>query len=51
MEAGELERYLVNEPAQPVTFGSKVLGFTLVAIGLVLLVMMVIGFTEKLMAG
>ena len=51
METGELEKYLVNEPAQPMTFGSKVLGFTLVAIGLVLLVMMVIGFAEKLMAG
>ena len=51
VETGELEKSLVNEPAQPMTFGSKVLGFTLVAIGLVLLVMMVIGFTEKLMAG
>ena len=51
VKTGELQEYLVNEPARPMTFGSKVLGFALVAIGLVLLVMMVIGFTEKVMTG
>jgi len=43
-ETGQLEKYLVDEPARPMTLASKVLGFTLVAIGLALLVMMVDGF-------
>jgi len=51
VESGELQKYLVDEPARPMTLVSKVLGFTLVAIGLVLLVMMAIGFTERLSAG
>jgi cytochrome b subunit of formate dehydrogenase/nitrate/TMAO reductase-like tetraheme cytochrome c subunit len=42
-ESGELERYLVDAPSQPMTFGSKILGFSLVFIGLALLVMMVLG--------
>ena len=42
-ESGELDRYLVDAPSRPMTFGSKVLGFSLVFIGLALLVMMVLG--------
>lgn len=40
---GALDRYLVQAPSRPLTFGSKALGFSLVGIGLVLLVMMAIG--------
>ncbi len=43
-ETGQLEKYLVDAPARPMTLASKLLGFTLVAIGLALLVMMVDGF-------
>ena len=43
-ESGQLGKYLVDAPARPMTFASKLLGFTLVAIGLALLVMMVDGF-------
>lgn len=42
-ESGELMRYLVEAPSQPMALGSKVLGFSLVAVGLALLVMMAIG--------
>jgi cytochrome b subunit of formate dehydrogenase len=42
--SGELEQHLVDAPSQPMTRGSKVLGFTLIAIGLILLVLVLIGF-------
>lgn len=41
--SGELEKYLVDSPSQPMTTGSKILGFTLLAIGLLLLVFVLIG--------
>ena len=40
---GELEKYLVDAPSAPMTLGSKILGFTLIAFGLLLLVFVVIG--------
>ena len=43
-KSGELQHYLVDAPSQPLTLGSKTLGFALVATGLALLVMMAIGF-------
>jgi cytochrome b subunit of formate dehydrogenase len=42
-ESGELSKYLVDAPSRPFTAGSKVLGFTLIAIGLTLLVLVVHG--------
>ena len=42
-ESGELERYLIDAPSRPMTLGSKVLGFSLVAVGLALLVIMATG--------
>jgi cytochrome b subunit of formate dehydrogenase len=51
METGQLQHYLVDTPSRPMTLGSKILGFSLVAIGLALLVMMVIGFSGSLGAG
>jgi cytochrome b subunit of formate dehydrogenase/nitrate/TMAO reductase-like tetraheme cytochrome c subunit len=43
VESGELSKYLVDAPSRPFTLGSKVLGFTLLAIGLVLLVLVLHG--------
>jgi cytochrome c551/c552/cytochrome b subunit of formate dehydrogenase len=43
VESGELKKYLVDAPSRPFTFGSKVLGFTLIAIGLTLLALVVHG--------
>ena len=42
--AGELEKYLVDAPSAPMSVGSKLLGFALIAIGLVLLAGVAIGF-------
>jgi cytochrome b subunit of formate dehydrogenase len=43
VKTGELQGYLVEAPSRPLTLGSKMLGFSLVAIGLALFVMMLIG--------
>jgi hypothetical protein len=42
--SGELEKYLVDAPSAPFTLASKILGLVLIAIGLSLLTMIVIGF-------
>ena len=42
--SGELEKYLVDAPSQPFKFGSKVLGLVLIAVGLILLVLVSVGF-------
>ena len=47
--SGELSKYLVDAPSQPVTLASKVLGFTLMACGLLLLAMVINGFTHHLL--
>jgi cytochrome b subunit of formate dehydrogenase len=47
-EAGQLQSCLVDAPSRPMTFGSKLLGFSLIAIGLALLVMMAIGIGGNL---
>jgi len=43
VESGEIDRYLVDAPSRPMTTGSKVLGFTLIAIGLGLLTLVLVG--------
>lgn len=43
--SGELEKYLVDAPSAPFTLASKVLGLTLIAFGLTLLVLIIIGFS------
>jgi cytochrome b subunit of formate dehydrogenase len=48
VESGELQKYLVDEPAKPLTVGSKILGFTLIAMGLSLLVLVLTGFVAHL---
>ena len=49
--SGELQSFLVDAPSQPLTRASKVLGFTLMACGLLLLAMVINGFTHHLLAG
>ncbi|MDT8387848.1 MAG: cytochrome b/b6 domain-containing protein [Thiogranum sp.] len=44
MESGELDKYLVDAPSRPMTIGSKILGLTLITVGLALLVVVAIGF-------
>jgi hypothetical protein len=51
VETGQLQQHLVDAPSRPLTLGSKILGFSLVAVGLALLVMMAIGFAGSLTAG
>jgi cytochrome b subunit of formate dehydrogenase len=47
VETGELSKYLVDEPSAPMTLGSKILGFALTAIGLMLLMLIVIGAISR----
>ena len=44
VETGELARHLVDAPSRPMTLGSRILGLTLIFIGLMLLLFVVIGF-------
>ncbi|MDH3320850.1 MAG: cytochrome C [Betaproteobacteria bacterium] len=46
--SGELARHLVDAPSSSMTLGSKILGFTLIAIGLVLLVLVIIGMSVRM---
>ena len=50
VQTGELDKYLVDEPSRPMTLGSKILGFTLIAFGLILLVLVLIGVAGSLKA-
>ena len=45
--SGELAKHLVDAPSRPMTLGSKILGFTLIAIGLTLLVLVLAGFAGR----
>ena len=44
----ELAQYLVDAPSRSMTLGSRILGFALIAIGLVLLVLVIVGFTGRM---
>ena len=44
LESGELKNYLVDAPSHPMTLGSRILGLALIAIGLTLLVLVLVGF-------
>ncbi|HET9463157.1 MAG TPA: cytochrome c3 family protein [Thiobacillus sp.] len=48
VDAGELEQHLVDAPSRPMTLGSKILGVTLIAAGLTLLVLVVVGFVSAM---
>ena len=45
---GQLDKYLVQAAPQPMTFGSKILGFTLMACGLILFYFTITGFVGRL---
>ena len=49
--SGELQKYLVEAPSQPMTVASKILGFTLMGSGLLLLIMVMNGFARHLFGG
>jgi cytochrome b subunit of formate dehydrogenase len=44
VESGELDKYLVAAPSQPMARGSTILGTTLIIIGLALLTLVLLGF-------
>lgn len=44
VESGELDKYLVEEPSEPMSRGSSVLGTVLIIIGLSLLTLVILGF-------
>ncbi|MBK9605783.1 MAG: cytochrome c3 family protein [Betaproteobacteria bacterium] len=44
VETGELQKYLVDAPSKPMAIGSKILGFVLIAFGLLLLGLIANGF-------
>ena len=44
VESGELRKYIVDAPSKPMALGSKILGFSLIAFGLLLLILIIIGF-------
>jgi hypothetical protein len=44
VDSGQLEKYLVDAPSRPMTLGSKLLGLTLITFGLVLLILVTVGF-------
>ena len=51
VENKQLDQFLVHEPSQPMTIGSKILGFTLMSCGLILLYMVISGFIGHLASG
>ena len=50
-ETGQLRTASGGCPSRPLTLGSKILGLAMVAVGLALVVMTLIGFAGNLMAG
>jgi hypothetical protein len=50
-ESGELQKYLVEAPSQPMTLASKILGFSLITVGLTLLVFVMSGWIDKMTGG
>jgi len=44
LASGELARHLVDAPSEPMTLGSKILGFSLIGFGLMLLVFVMTGW-------
>jgi cytochrome b subunit of formate dehydrogenase len=50
VDSGELAKHLVDAPSQPMTLGSKILGFSLIAFGLMLLVFVMNGWIRSILA-
>jgi cytochrome b subunit of formate dehydrogenase len=51
VETGELEKYLVDAPSRLMTLSSKILGAFLIIFGLMLLILVLLGFWEKVLFG
>ena len=51
VETGQLEKYLVSAPSRPMTLGSRILGATLIIVGLILLILVGVGFFGSLARG
>jgi cytochrome b subunit of formate dehydrogenase len=51
LASGELAKHLVDAPSEPMTRGSKILGFSLITIGLLLLIAVVNGWLGSMLAG
>jgi len=49
VKAGQLDQYLVEAPSQPMKLGSQILGFTLMAAGLILLFLIMSGFVRTIL--
>jgi hypothetical protein len=49
--SGDLSRHLVDVPSEPMMLGSKILGFTLITFGLMLLVFVMTGWIGHMLAG
>ncbi|HJW80739.1 MAG TPA: hypothetical protein VJ396_00720, partial [Acidiferrobacterales bacterium] len=50
MREGKLDQYLVDPPSARAVYWSRVLGFTLIAIGLAELVLVLLGFLQNLLS-
>ena len=48
VNSGQLEKYLVDAPSPQMTLGSRILGIVLLAFGLILLTLVLIGFAGGL---
>jgi hypothetical protein len=48
---GQLEKHLVDVPSQAMTLSSRILGIVLLAFGLTLLVLVLVGFAGSVAAG
>jgi hypothetical protein len=46
-ETGELSKYLVDAPSPEMALGSRILGFTLIGFGLILLILVLTGFINS----
>ena len=51
VETGELDKYLVDPPSKSMTLYSKILGMTLIVVGVVLLTLVLLGFWETVLLG
>ena len=50
LRSGELEKHLVHPPSRAMTIGSRILGLVLLAVGLTLLTLVIIGFVGEMQA-
>ena len=50
VEAGQLEKHLVDAPSPPMALGARILGFTLIGFGLILLILVLTGLLGSLKA-